>query len=245
MAAAQAEIITAPQVYKFTREEYHKLADIGLFLDKRVELIDGDVLDRYEDPDPRLHLWSSEEYYQMAEAGLFAGKRVELIGGRIIEMSAVNRPHVRAVKQAAQVFEKAFGDGWFVQSQAPLNLDDLDSYSHPEPDVAVIVGDDDDYVDEHPTTAALVLEVSAATLRFDQNKKASLYAKAGITDFWILNLSARQLEVFRKPVPDAAAPFWFSYSERVIYQETEAVAPLAKPDVLIAVAALLPWPKRN
>lgn len=245
MATAQAEIITAPQVHKFTSQEYHQLADIGLFDDKRVELIDGEVLDRYEEPDPRLHLWTSKEYYRMAEAGLFMGKRVELIGGRIIEMSAVNRPHVRAVKQAVRVFEKAFGEGWFVQNQAPLNLDDLDSYSHPEPDVAVIAGDDDDYVDEHPHTAALILEVSAATLRFDQNKKASLYAKAGIADFWILNLSARQLEVFRQPVPDAAAPFWFSYNERPIYQRTEAVAPLAKPDVVIAVAALLPWPKRN
>jgi putative restriction endonuclease len=74
--------------------------------------------------EPRWRLWTSEEYYRLAEAGLFEGKRVELIGGRVIEMSAQSRPHVRAVKRATRTFERAFGEGWFVQSQAPLDLDD-------------------------------------------------------------------------------------------------------------------------
>ena len=190
--------------------------------------------------EPRVHLWTSEEYYKLAEVGLFEGKRVELIGGKVIEMSAQSRPHVRAVKCATRALERAFGEGWFVQSQAPLDLDDLDGDSQPEPGVAVIAGDEDDYVDEHPTTAALVLEVSFATLKYDRSAKAGLYAKSGISDYWILNLILRQLEVFRQPVPDASAPFWHSYAEELIIKESDSVAPLAKPDAFIAVADLLP-----
>jgi Uma2 family endonuclease len=190
--------------------------------------------------EPRLHLWTSEEYYKLAEAGVFEGKRVELIGGRVIEMSAQSRPHVRAVKRATRAFERAVGEGWFVQSQAPLDLDDLDGDSQPEPDVAVIAGNEDDYVDEHPTTAALVLEVSFATLKYDRNAKASLYAKSGISDYWILNLVLRQLEVYRQPVHDASTPFWHSYTEELIFIEGDSVAPLAKTDALIAVTDLLP-----
>lgn len=130
MSTTQADLIMEPQIHQWAQEDY-----------------------------PRLHLWTSDEYYKLADAGLFEGKRVELIGGRVVEMSAMSRPHVRAVKRAVRVFEAAFGEGWFVQNQAPLNLDDVESSSQPEPDVAVIEGDEDDYEDEHPRTAALILEV--------------------------------------------------------------------------------------
>ncbi|MGH9838115.1 MAG: Uma2 family endonuclease [Blastocatellia bacterium] len=239
MATAQAEIITQPKVLKWTVDEYHKIADAGLFLNKRVELIEGEVLDRYQDPDPRLHLWTSEEYYRLAEAGLFDGKRVELIGGRIIEMSAQSMPHVKAVKRSVRALEKAFGEGWFAQNQAPLNLDDWDGASLPEPDVAIIAGEEDDY-DDHPTEAALVLEVAYSTLRYDRNTKAGLYAKSGVADYWVLNLAERVLEVFRQPVSDVSAPFWHSYADQTTYKEGELIAPLAKPDAVISVANLLP-----
>lgn len=195
--------------------------------------------------EPGLHLWTSKEYYRMAEAGLFEGKRVELIGGKIIEMSAQSRPHVTAVKRATRAFEKAFGEGWFVQSQAPLDLDSIEGDSQPEPDVAVIAGEEDDYIDKHPTTAALVLEVSFATLKYDRSSKASLYASSGISDYWILNLILRQLEVYRHPSTDALAPFRYSYGEELIFNEGDSVVPLAKPDTLIAVNDLLPPRSRN
>ena len=86
--------------------------------------------------EPRVRLWTSEEYYKLAEVGLFEGKRVELIGGKVIERRAQSRPYVRAVKCATRALERAFGEVWFVQSQAPLDLDDLDGDSQPEPDVA-------------------------------------------------------------------------------------------------------------
>jgi Uma2 family endonuclease len=238
MATAQAEI-TQPKIVKWTVDDYHKMADAGLFFNKRVELIEGEVVDRYEGPGLRLHLWTSEEYYKLADAGLFDGNRVELIGGRIIEMSAQNLPHVKAVKRSTRTLEQAFGEGWFAQTQAPLDLDGWDGASLPEPDVAIIAGEEDDY-DEHPTEAALVLEVAFSTLRYDRNTKAGLYAKSGLADYWVLNLIERVLEVFRRPVPDASAPFWHSYAEQKTFKEGESVSPLAKPDVTVAVSNLLP-----
>ncbi len=240
MSTAQADPITEPKVHQWEGEDYTKMAEAGMLPDNHVEPTEGGGIDLHSSPSPRLHLWTSEEYYKLADAGLFDGNRVELIGGRVIEMSAMSRPHVKAVKRAVRTFEAAFGKGWFVQNQAPLNLDDLEASSQPEPDVAVIEGDEDDYEDDHPRTAALVLEVSFTSLKYDRNKKGSLYAKARIQDYWVVNLQDRQLEVYRRPVSDASAPFWYSYADVLILNESEAVSPLAKPDVVIPIKSLLP-----
>lgn len=186
---------------------------------------------------PKVYRWTRDEYYKLAEAGFFIGKRVELIGGEIIRMSPMGRSHVLAVKFGAKALEKAFGKGWFVQTQAPLTLSDD---SEPEPDIAVIAGNDFDYFDEHPTSAALIVEVSDSTISEDRRWKGSFYASAGISDYWIVNLQKRQLEIYRRPIPDDAAPFSFAYSEIRILNEKDKVSPLAKPRAVIKVSALLP-----
>jgi Uma2 family endonuclease len=95
--------------------------------------------------------------------------------------------------------------------QTPLAFD---PDSEPEPDLAVVVGTPRDYRAHHPTTAVLIMEVSDTTLAFDRRQKGSLYARAGILDYWILNLNRRMLEVYRSPIADPVAPYGFSYSER-------------------------------
>ncbi len=193
-------------------------------------------IDREAIPKARVHRWTRDEYHRMAEMGFFAGKHVELIGGEVIEMSARGRPHVLAVKFGARVLEKAFGKGWFVQTQAPLILG---KDSEPEPDISVVVGDDFDYKDEHPSSAGLVVEVADSTISEDRKWKGSFYASVGISDYWILNLKKRQLEVYRRPVADAAAPFDFVYADRLVFSEKDKVSPLAKPKTVIRVADLL------
>lgn len=79
----------------------------------------------------------------------------------------------------------------------PLNLTPV---SQPEPDIAVVKGSARDYAVAHPTTALLVVEVAESTLAFDRGEKASLYAGAGISEYWVLNLVARRLEVSRDPI---------------------------------------------
>lgn len=187
--------------------------------------------------EPKSRLWTVKEYYRMAEAGFFDGKRVELIEGEVIEMSAMGRPHVIALNKTADLLKRIFDDSWFVQTQAPLRFG---KRSEPEPDIAVIKGKMEDYPTDHPTTAGSIIEVSDKTLNYDRKRKASLYAKAGIQDYWVLNLKKHQLEIFRRPISDAEARHGFSYADQQVVKESESVSPLIKPDAAIAVADLLP-----
>jgi Uma2 family endonuclease len=173
----------------------------------------------------------------MGEMGLFEGKRVELIEGQVIEMSPIYELHATAVSVADDVLREAFGKGWAIRVQNPLSLGEA---SDPQPDVVVVAGKNRDFKEQHPTTAALVIEVADSSLSYDRDYKASLYAKAGIADYWIVNLPERQLEVYRQPRADAASEFGFSYTEKQIFKEGESVAPLARPEAVIAVAELLP-----
>ncbi|MEP7336658.1 MAG: Uma2 family endonuclease, partial [Acidobacteriota bacterium] len=125
------------------------------------------------------------------------------------------------------------------QTQAPLRFG---KRSEPEPDIAVIKGKMEDYPTEHPTTAGLIIEVSDKTLHYDRNRKASLYAKAGIQDYWVLNLKKHQLEIFRRPIPDAEAWHGFSYADQHIVIEGESASPLIKPAAVVAVTDMLPPP---
>ena len=186
---------------------------------------------------PKRHKYTVEEYYRMAEIGFFDGKRVELIEGEVIVMSAMGRPHVIALNKTADLLKPLFADGWFVQTQAPLRFG---KRSEPEPDIAVVKGRMEDYPTEHPTAADLIIEVSDKTLYYDRKRKASLYAKAGIQDYWILNLKKGQLEIFRRPIPDADAKYGFKYADMRIVIEGEFAAPLVKPDAVIAIADMLP-----
>ncbi|MGE0128509.1 MAG: Uma2 family endonuclease [Blastocatellales bacterium] len=191
-------------------------------------------------PEPRPYQpyqWTREEYYKMGELGFFNDKRVELIEGRVIEMSPIYSPHMTSVTLADDVLRAVFGKGWVVRIQGPLSLG---VNSDPEPDVAVVAGKARDFKDAHPTTAALVIEVADSSLPYDRNHKASLYAKAGIPDYWILNLPDRQIEVHRRQIADATAEFGFSYGDKMIFKEGDSVKPLAKPKASIAVADLLP-----
>jgi Uma2 family endonuclease len=186
--------------------------------------------------EPRTFHWTREEYHRLADQGYFQDRRVELIEGEIIEMPVPKPPHVMAMLLTADVLRSAFGRGFHVRTQVPLNLGEA---SEPEPDLAVVPGAPRDYP-EHPTTALLVVEISEMTLPIDRGRKASLYARGGIADYWILNLVDRQLEVLRTPVPDAAQSYGFGYQDVTILAPADSVAPLAAPAARITVADLLP-----
>ncbi len=186
---------------------------------------------------PRVHQLTRDEYYKMGEVGMFEGKHVELIEGRIIEMSPMGSPHRTSVVLAGDALRSAFGVRAFVQTQSPMDLGEV---SEPEPDVAVVAGEVRDYSQAHPKTAVLIVEVSESSLDYDRTEKASLYAKAGIPDYWVLNLIDRRLEVCRDPVPDRNELYGFGYRSVTILSAGDTVAPLAAPQASIAVADLLP-----
>jgi Uma2 family endonuclease len=186
--------------------------------------------------EPQARRWTREEFYRMAEAGLFNGQRTELIEGEIMVLSPQNWPHASTVDQVAEALRLALPTGFWVRAQLPLALG---SSSDPEPDVSVVSGRRADYTG-HPTTALLIVEVSDPSLDYDRTRKASLYARAGIRDYWVVNLVGHQLEVYRDPAPDPSQPDGHGYTSTTALVPPAAVSPLAAPGVSLPVADLLP-----
>ncbi|MBY0514888.1 MAG: Uma2 family endonuclease [Gemmataceae bacterium] len=180
--------------------------------------------------------WTRAEYYRLAEAGFFAGRRVMLIDGEVFVMSPQNNPHVTGIALTKDALEAIFGSGFWVRTQAPL---DLGQTSDPEPDVAVVVGAPRTFK-SHPTSALLVVEVADSSVSFDTGRKASLYAAGGIADYWVVDLGHNQLHVFRDPHLDPSAYHGFSYTSHTTHGPAEAVAPRAAPTSPVKVADLLP-----
>ena len=174
----------------------------------------------------------------MTEIGFFQpGERIELIDGLLLVREPQKSRHATAVRLVQQALERAFGAGWDVRPQLPVALDDM---SEPEPDAAVVPGDPRDYRDAHPERPVLIVEVALSRLAFDRRQKASLYARAGIADYWVVNLVDRVLEVCREPIAAPAAPYGFRYRSVTRLRPTATVIPLAAPSAAILVADLLP-----
>src|SRR3989442_1624759 len=149
--------------------------------------------------------FSRAEYERLVDLGVFQpGEPIELIGGELMVAEPQGAAHYTAIRKTAKALEAAFGPGWEVRTQGPIGLDDD---SEPEPDVAVVPGSPDDYSRAHPSRPVLTVEVSESSLGIDRQHKGSLYARAGLADYWVLNLVDHVLEVYREPVADAAAPF--------------------------------------
>ncbi|MBI3725898.1 Uma2 family endonuclease [bacterium] len=173
----------------------------------------------------------------MGEAGVFGpDERLELISGEILVMAPMGSRHATVVGHIADCLRRVVGPDVHVREQAPLRLA-FDA--EPEPDVALVAGVRDDYRDAHPTTALLVVEVADSTLRFDRDEKASLYAKAGIADYWIANLVDDVLEVRRDPRPSPRAKHGWAHRSTKTIKLSGAVSPLAVPAARIKVADFL------
>jgi Uma2 family endonuclease len=121
--------------------------------------------------------------------------------------------------------------------QLPLTLTPLDE---PYPDIAVVPGSPRDYKEHHPTHALLVVEIAEASLKTDREVKGSLYASVGIPEYWLVNLKAGEIEVYRDPTPNPRAPYGASYRTVLRLGKEDTITPVARPEVRIAVAELLP-----
>lgn len=179
--------------------------------------------------------WTKDEYYRMAEFGLFDHQRVELIEGNIVQMTPQDRPHADGITHATSVLVKAFEATHYVRVQLPF---DVGSISEPEPDFVVVRKEVSDAAARHPESADLVIEVAHSSLAYDREEKASLYARAGITDYWIMNMVDRQLEVHRDPGPVRGSYVGSAYRSRTVLGLSETVEPLRFPGVVIRVQDL-------
>jgi Uma2 family endonuclease len=188
---------------------------------------------------PPVYRWTYEQWDRAVGSGVFDGQRVELIDGEIVEISPQFEPHVAAILLAAAALRRIFPEAEYsVRTQSPLRLGER---SDPEPDSAVVKGSARDFLKTgHPQSAVLVIEVAHSSLAFDRGAKASLYASAGIADYWIINLLQGQIEVHRKPIRDAKQRFGFRYSQITALKRNASIAPLAARKSKIAVAEMLP-----
>ena len=184
-----------------------------------------------------LRRWRRVEYERLVDLGVFEGDPVELIGGQLIVAEPKGSPHATAVGMANDALRAILPPGWIVRVQDPLALDDE---SAPEPDIALVRGRRADYRHAHPAHPALAIEVAQSSLSFDRQQKGSLYARAGVQDYWIVNLVDGVLEVYRDAAPDASAPYGWRYRSIQTLSPSAVVTPLALPSSPIAVGALLP-----
>jgi Uma2 family endonuclease len=172
--------------------------------------------------------WTCAEFHRFGDMGVFEGRRAMLIDGIILEEGPMNPPHAISLELVGEALRTAFGSGWRFRIQSPLVLgQDLD----PEPDFAVMAGTARGS-SGHPTTADLVVEVSDSSLDFDTNQKRLLYAKAGIREYWVVDINGRRLLVYR----DVRAG---DYATQQTLGAADAVSPLAVPSATVRVADLL------
>jgi Uma2 family endonuclease len=177
-----------------------------------------------------LRNFSRQDFDNMIRAGIIGeDEHLELIGGRIVVMSPEGPLHAAAIDLGAEVLRGTFGAGHTVRVRHPLAVADDDE---PEPDIAVVRGGPRDHLTEHPHQALLIVEVSESSLPWDRTDKALLYARAGVADYWVVNLVDRRLEVHRDPSPGG-------YRNVVSLAAGDEIAPLAAA-ARIAVSSLLP-----
>ena len=145
------------------------------------------------------HWISVDEYERMGVAGVFPpDKRLELLEGEIYERSPIGSPHAACVTILHQLLTLKFAGKLIVISQNPMRLDD---FSEPQPDIALLRWRDDFYRHAHPTPAdvLLVIEVADSTVESDRSYKIPLYAKAGISEAWLVNLPDERIELYAEP----------------------------------------------
>jgi Uma2 family endonuclease len=186
---------------------------------------------------PRLRRWTRVEYDRLVELGMFGGERLELIGGLLLLREPQGSRHAAAIRRVVDALRQVLGPEWRADTQLPIALDDE---SEPEPDVAVVPHDPTAYRDAHPSRPALVVEVADSSYRFDRAQKMSLYARAGISESWLVNVAQEAVEVHRDPVPSPGAPYGWHYRTVETLRPPATVVTLIAPGRPIVVADLLP-----
>lgn len=173
-----------------------------------------------------------DEFEQLIETGFFGPEeRVELVNGEMIQMPPIGDGHASHTKRSARIVSRLAGHRAILSVQDPIRLS---RFARPQPDVALLRPSVDDYLSATATAkdVMLLIEVADSTLSFDRVIKGQLYAAAGIADYWIIDLVHRQLLVLREPTAEG-------YASVQTLAAGDSVAPLAFPDVTIAVSELL------
>lgn len=180
---------------------------------------------------PTRRLFTLRELERMEAAEILApDERIELIEGEIIQMPPIGEYHAGVVAILTRLFSK-LGDRSVFWGQSPLRLDDE---SLPQPDVALLRPRDDFYTQHRPEArdVLLLIEVSDTTVAFDRGRKQPLYAQHGIQEYWLVNLRAQTIEVYRDPAEER-------YATTQVFRRGQHLSPAAFPDLEITVDTVL------
>ena len=151
---------------------------------------------------PRRKRFTRPEVQRLAEGGLLEGQRFELIEGDLIDKMGQNPPHTYTLGLVLDWLAAIFGNKR-LRGQVPIEVAAADQErSSPEPDVAVLVEAKPEYQLRHPRgdELLLVVEVADTSAQFDLTVKARLYARAGVPEYWVLDIASRWLVIHRHPV---------------------------------------------
>ena len=186
-------------------------------------------------PEPPRKRWTRAECAFLETSGLFDEQRLELVEGELINKLSKKRPHSNSLTSIVTWLVQTFGP-LFVNQEVPIDVAPEDNPTNePQPDAIVLKREYPHFVSANPKPEdlCLVVEVADRSLNFDLTTKAALYARAGIGEYWVLDVPGRRLLVHREPKSG-------SYASVVAYGEAESIAPLAAPQKRFRVADAFP-----
>ena len=182
--------------------------------------------------------WTRVQYERAIDRGIFhEDERLELLDGVLVVKEPQGERHAVGVDLVALALSRAFGEGWLVRTQVHFASG---RSSRPEPDVYIVRGSPREYLQAAPKRPALIVEISDSRLAVDRQWKSAIYARAGIDDYWIVNLVASEVEVRRDPGRLPRPERGTGYRSIHTFRAPSVIAPLALPDARIAVADLVP-----
>ena len=179
--------------------------------------------------------FTRDDYHGMAAAGILApDARVELLDGEVVEMSPIGPRHGGITDRLNAFFSPRVAGNAICRIQGPLTLSES---SEPEPDLQILAHRDDFYTSQHPgpEDVLLLIEVAESSLEKDRNEKLRLYARAGIAEYWIIDVDQERLIVHRHPKGDE-----FTFVQQ--HDRSARVAPAAFPELVLELAVLFDFP---
>ena len=177
--------------------------------------------------------FTADEYHRMVAAGILdEDDAVELICGDIVNKAPKSTRHAACLAKLTEHLASALRQRATIRVQDPVALSPL---SEPEPDILLAKHRVDAYAGGHPTAddVLLVIEVAESSIVYDRDIKLPLYARAGIPEVWLLDLTRRAVTVFTKPGANG-------YGSGTEKQPGDTLEPTAFPEAQLPVAALLP-----
>lgn len=157
------------------------------------------VMEQRREQAVKRYRFSADDYERMIEVGIFAeDDRLELLEGEVVLMAPIGRRHMACVKRLNRILSRRLGDDLILSVQDPVRMTDL---TEPQPDLALLRFRDDFYEGSIPAAAdvLLIIEVADTSITYDRQEKAPLYARAGIPEFWLVDLNTDTITVFAQP----------------------------------------------